>query len=145
MDIITRIPEESQTNSAPERTESERSGNIPSIRSRRQPGGQCALIKRPNRWTAEEKARWLAELADAIDDAQQIVWRISASGGNRARASTLYGQLEAAREEVERLRRGAARAVRLEGDAKWSDLLDLAVCELVGQTPTGMSPPPEKG
>ena len=145
MDIITRIPEESQTNSAPERTESERSGNIPSIRRRRQPGGECALIKRPNRWTAEEKACWLAELADAIDDAQQLVWRISASGGNRARASTLYGQLEAAREEVERLRRGAARAVRLEGDAKWSDLLDLAVCELVVQTPTGMSPPPEKG
>ena len=110
-----------------------------------QPGGQCALIKRPIRWTAEEKARWLAELANAIDDAQQLVWRISASGGDRARASALYGQLETAREEVDRLRRGAARAVRLEVDPRWSDLLDLAVCELVGHTPAGMSPPPEKG
>ena len=103
------------------------------------------MTRRPNRWSAEERVRWLAELADAIDDAQQLVWRISASGGDRDRASTLYGQLEAAREEVDRLQRGSARAARLDVDPKWSDLLDLAVCELVGQTPTGMSPPPEKG
>ena len=145
MDTITRIPEESQRNSAPERTLCERSGKKTRITGPLQPGGECALIKRPNRWTAEEKARWLAELVDAIDDAQRLVWRISASGGDRARASALYGQLEAAREEVDRLRRGTARAARLEIDPKWSDLLNLAVCELVGQTPTGMSPPPEKG
>ncbi len=145
MSRLTRVPEESQMKSAPEWRQCERSSKKARITGPLQPGGQCALIKRPNRWTAEEKARWLAELADAIDDAQQLVWQISASGGDRARASALYGQLEAAREEIDRLRRGTARAARLEVDPKWRDLLDFAVCELVGHTPTGMSPPPEKG
>ena len=145
MDTITRIPEESQTNSAPERTQCERSGNEAGITGSAAAGGECALIRRRNKWTAEERAHWLAELADAINDAQQLVWRISVAGGDQARANALYGQLEATREEVDRLRLGTARAARLEIDPKWSDLLELAVCELAGHTPIGISPPPEKG
>ena len=86
--------------------------------------------------------RWLAELALAIDDAQRLVWQISAAGGNQARASALYGQLETAREEVECLQRGLVRKARLQLGPDWSELLEL---ELDRHTPLGMSPPPEKG
>ena len=58
--------------------------------------------------------RWLGELARAIDEAQQLVWRLAVMRGDNARISSIYGQLEAARDEVERLQRTAKRQARLE-------------------------------
>ncbi len=53
------------------------------------------------------RARWLAELAESIDQAQRLAWRLGVAEGNNAEAKELYGRLEAARVEVESLRRGA--------------------------------------
>ena len=53
-----------------------------------------------------DRARWLAELASAIDDAQRVAWQIGVEEGNNAEARSLYARLEAARLEVEALRRG---------------------------------------
>ena len=53
-----------------------------------------------------ERARWLAELAEAIEDAKRVAWRLGFGEGNDSEARELYAQLEAARAEVEALRRG---------------------------------------
>ena len=67
-------------------------------------------MRRPKtQWTLDDRARWLAELARAIDEAQQLVWRLAALRGDNVRSSEIYGRLEAARDEVERLQRSADR------------------------------------
>ena len=46
---------------------------------------------------AAERARWLAELAKAIDDAQQLAWRVGVTEAQSSEALELYVQLESAR------------------------------------------------
>lgn len=53
---------------------------------------------------AEDRARWLAELAQAIDEAQKVAWRVGVTEGRSSEALELYVQLEAARLELEALR-----------------------------------------
>ena len=92
------------------------------IRGRLQPGG--VALRRPKiQWTSDEKARWLGELARAIDEAQQLVWRLAVLRGDNPRTTAIYGQLEAAGDEVERLRRTADREARLEVRQDWADLI----------------------
>ena len=87
-------------------------------------------MRRPKtQWTSDEKMRWLAELARAIDEAQQIVWRLAVQRGDNPRTSELYGRLEAARDEVERLQRRADRQAKLELHRDWSNLIaGVAAC-----------------
>jgi len=51
-----------------------------------------------------ERSRWFGELAQAIDDAQRVVWEIGSSVGLSADALDLYARLEVVRDEVERMR-----------------------------------------
>ncbi len=64
-----------------------------------------------SQWAGEsrsaERARWLAELADAIDQAQRLLWALAGSDQASAETRALYGQLEAVRGEIDSLRRGA--------------------------------------
>jgi len=89
---------------------------------------------------AAQRARWLFELAQAIDEAQRVAWQLGAGSGRNAEAAELYARLEAARGEVAALR-GRILAGRLEpkGGADPSAAWD------VRHTPSGKSPPPEKG
>ncbi|HEX6218938.1 MAG TPA: hypothetical protein VFZ35_06655 [Sphingomicrobium sp.] len=81
-------------------------------------------MRRPKvQWTAEERIRWLGELARAIDEAQQIVWRLAVLRGDNPRTSELYGQLEAARDEVERLQQCAHRQAKLDLHQDWRNLM----------------------
>lgn len=59
-----------------------------------------------------ERARWLAQLADAIDQAQLVAWKLGIDGTQSAEAFELYCRLETAREEIEQLRSGGWRASR---------------------------------
>jgi hypothetical protein len=71
-------------------------------------------VRRTNKqWTFDEKSKWLAELARAIDEAQQLLWHVAAACGDDFRRSDLYGRLEAAGDEVQRLRRATDRQARL--------------------------------
>jgi hypothetical protein len=56
-----------------------------------------------------ERARWLAELADALEEARQLMKRLGAAEG-RIDAVELYARIEAVRLEVQamHLRRTAA-------------------------------------
>ncbi len=53
--------------------------------------------------SAAARARWLSDLTRAIDDAQQLAWRLGVVEGRNAQALDLYVQLEVARAEVEAL------------------------------------------
>lgn len=69
---------------------------------------------------AASRARWLAELGDALDEARRLTKKLGATEG-RIEAVELYARIEAMRFEVQamRLRRTAQR---VEFDPEWTDL-----------------------
>ena len=69
--------------------------------------------------SAAERARWLADLALAIDQAQKLVWRLGVSEGDNAEAKDLYERLESARAEVESLRLGGFAGANRQPDPEW--------------------------
>jgi len=81
------------------------------------------LDQQSNEATATDRARWLAELAVAIEQAQKLAWRLGVSEGDDPEAKDLYSRLEAAREEVESLRRGGWAGEQRELDPFWMKLL----------------------
>ncbi len=51
----------------------------------------------------------MAELAAAIEGAQRVAWQLGSARNASLEARELYGELEAARTELESLRRGTRR------------------------------------
>ena len=72
---------------------------------------------------ALERARWLAELAEAIAQAQKLAWRLGVAEGDLGEARELYARLEAVRAEVELLRMSGWTEVRQEVEPDWLDAL----------------------
>lgn len=72
--------------------------------------------------TVAKRARWLAELAGAIDQAQMLAFRLGVAEGESAEAKDLHARLEAARMEVESLRLGGFGAARQQTDCEWMNL-----------------------
>jgi hypothetical protein len=58
---------------------------------------------------AAVRARWMAELASAIEGAQRVAWQLGSAQHASLEARELYSRLEAARVELESLRRGTRR------------------------------------
>ena len=54
---------------------------------------------------AASRAEWFARLAGAIDEAQEIAWQLRTEESASKEARRLYGRLEAARAELESIRR----------------------------------------
>ena len=77
----------------------------------------------PNDFAAIHRARWLAELAESIDQAQRLAWRLGVAEGNNPEAKELYGRLEAARVEVESLRRGTWSKQPVQLPPQWMQTL----------------------
>jgi hypothetical protein len=71
---------------------------------------------------ALERSRWLAEVADAIDEAQRLARKLSSSEGNAVAAKEIHGRLEAIRIEVDSLRRGGWVPRSREIDPMWTGL-----------------------
>lgn len=71
---------------------------------------------------AAERGRWLAELAEAVTEAQRLARSLSIVQGNHAEAEDLYGRLELVRIEVEDLRRGGRGARLARNDPFWASL-----------------------
>lgn len=72
---------------------------------------------------AAERARWLADLAAAIDEAQRIAWRLGSGEESNPEALNLYQRLEAARAEVDALRRSGWASGAAEVPPEWIELL----------------------
>jgi hypothetical protein len=70
-----------------------------------------------------ERARWLAELAKAIDEAQKVAWRLGVLEGDDPEAKDLYERLEAARVEVEALRRAGFHGGRRHKGPEWTGFM----------------------
>lgn len=51
------------------------------------------------------RAEWLAQLAEAIEGAQRLAWQLGTQDVTSIEARELYGRLEAARLELDSLRR----------------------------------------
>ena len=76
----------------------------------------------PTRVSAVDRASWLAELADALEQAQRLIWCIGLSAGGNAEAMELYGRLETARMEARALRLGSSEPAPRGFDPNWTDL-----------------------
>ena len=72
---------------------------------------------------AVERARWLAELAFAIDRAQRLARTLAVTERDGAEAVDLSQRLEQLRLEVDELRRGRRLLLRREVDPRWMGLL----------------------
>jgi len=72
--------------------------------------------------SASERARWLTELAEALEQAQKLAWRMGLVEHNSIDAMELYGRLEAARLEVQALRFGQINAAQREYGPNWTGL-----------------------
>lgn len=81
-------------------------------------------MNRPQHGTAAaERARWLAQLAQAVEQAQRLAWSLSVSQQSTAEVEELSRSLEAVRIEIEALRRGRPGIPQREIDPFWSGLL----------------------
>lgn len=54
--------------------------------------------------TATERARWLAELSEALEQTERLIWSLSDRPGASPEFRELYGRVDAARAEVQSLR-----------------------------------------
>lgn len=68
---------------------------------------------------AFKRARWLADLAAAIQAAEEAANRLVAAGRNVAETRALLDQLRSVKDEVESLRLGGWRAPVQEIGSKW--------------------------
>ncbi len=121
--LITRIVDESQAVSAPERMHTQLASHRSTIGYAAT--GECVSMSSRGRGAAaSDRARWLAELAAAIARAQDLAWRLGYAEGESAEARDLYRQLEAARLELGSLRRGGWDRSPVDVCPKWMKLPD---------------------
>ena len=71
---------------------------------------------------AAERARWLGEVAEALEGARVLVKQLGAAEG-RIEAIELYARIEAIRVEIEAIRRGRGAAASRHPNPKWSNTL----------------------
>jgi hypothetical protein len=71
---------------------------------------------------AFERARWLAELATAIEDAERTLGQLRPTAIDGEEASALHRRVMAAKREIEDLRLGGWRAPVQELGSKWIKL-----------------------
>ena len=81
------------------------------------------MDRSPDQASAADRARWLAELAEAIDQAQRVAWALGIAEGDDPEAKELYGMLESVRVEVESLRHGRWTRSSAEFDPCWTTIL----------------------
>jgi hypothetical protein len=78
------------------------------------------VIRVPTDVSTAERARWLAELAQVLGEAQELVIRLVEADGRRAEALDVSARLEAARAEVQSLRRSRLAGMPGDFDPDWS-------------------------
>src|SRR4051812_13407080 len=74
-----------------------------------------SMVQVPGAGPAVQRARWLAELSEALDEARRVVKRLGAADG-QLEAVELYTRIEAIRLEIEAIRLGRRYASREEID-----------------------------
>lgn len=77
----------------------------------------------PTEVPAADRARWLSELADTLDEAHRLLFELDLDEDSVPSARDLYARIEAARLEVQMLRMGRSIARRRETGPDWSNLI----------------------
>jgi hypothetical protein len=73
----------------------------------------------PTDMSAAERARWLAELSDALNNAHDFLVGLNFRDEQRLEARELFLRIEAARFEVQSLRLSRSLSERRDNDPKW--------------------------
>ena len=76
------------------------------------------MVQVPGEGPGAQRARWLAELSEALDEARYLMKALGAAEG-RLESVELYARIEAVRLEIEAIRLGRRYASRDEFDPKW--------------------------
>jgi hypothetical protein len=76
------------------------------------------MFEVPNAGSAAERARWLAELADALDEARDLVRQLGIEEG-RIDAIDVAARIEAVRNEVQTMRLMSSSSGRRDFDPEW--------------------------
>jgi acyl-CoA reductase-like NAD-dependent aldehyde dehydrogenase len=66
-----------------------------------------------------ERAKWLAELAEALNAAHELLYRLPVADAERGLANELYLRIEGARLEVQSLRLSRSLNARQENRPEW--------------------------
>lgn len=74
----------------------------------------------PTEVPAAERARWLAEVSEALNEAHRILSQLHLSQEDEATARELYLRIQAARLEVQSLRLSRSLNPREETDPRWT-------------------------
>jgi len=77
----------------------------------------------PTEIPAADRARWLADLADALDRAHRLLSQMEFDVATAGDARDLSMRIEAARFEVQSLRLSRSVTVRFEPGPNWTNLL----------------------
>jgi hypothetical protein len=73
--------------------------------------------------TAAQRARWLAELSNALEEAQTLLWSLDAADLRKVDVLDLSARLEAARAEVRALRLGRTGEQASQFSPNWTNQL----------------------
>ena len=95
----------------------------------------------PNHLAAAERARWLAELSTALEEALNLMPELILRRGRQADMMSLYSRLEAARAEILCLQSHDAGPQLFDLGPQWTHLAS-DLTEECNQVPCGRSPPP---
>ena len=76
----------------------------------------------PTEVPAADRARWLADVADALDQAHRLLFELDLESDVTADALDLYVRIEAARLEVQSLRLSRSITQRTGADPNWTNL-----------------------
>lgn len=79
------------------------------------------MFEVPKEGAATQRARWLAELTHALEEAQMLVWTICAQDGANLDALELGARLEAVRAEVRSLRVGRSESPEPNFSPEWTN------------------------
>jgi hypothetical protein len=78
------------------------------------------VVRVPTDVTAAQRARWLAELSDALEDAQRLLWSMPPSKLRTVDALDLSARLEDARAQVALMRLGRATELPTHSGPEWT-------------------------
>lgn len=81
------------------------------------------VVRVPVYVTSAQWAGWLAELSEALDEAQRLVWRLTPIDGRNCDALDLAARIEAALAQVQSLRLARRNAGGHDSHPEWSNLL----------------------
>lgn len=76
----------------------------------------------PTEVPAADRARWLAEVADALEQAHRLLFELDLENDAAAGALDLHVRIEAARLEVQALRLSRSIVPRTRPDPNWTNL-----------------------